>query len=109
MTDAPKTFAARLKQLRIQKGESLQEAANAVGISKAHFWQLEQGAAENPSRDLLEKLAKHYQRTVSYLVGEHSEDQGEIGALFRDLGELSPDQRKQILTLVDMMKKSNPR
>lgn len=109
MTDAPTTFAARLKQLRIRKGESLQIAATAVGISKAHFWQLEQGAAENPSRDLLERLAKHYQRTVSYLVGEHPEDQGEIGALFRDFGELSPDQREQILKLVDMMKKSNPR
>lgn len=106
MPEAPKTFAARLKQLRIKKGESLQDAATAVGISKPHFWQLEQGEGGNPTRELLQKLAGHYQQTVSYLVGEHSEDEGQIGALFRDLGELSDAQREQILTLVEMMKKS---
>jgi len=106
MTDAPKTFAARLKQLRMKNGESLQEAANAVGISKPHFWQLEQGEGGNPTRELLERLAKHYKRTVSYLIGDHPESEGEVGALFRDFSELSEAQREQILTLVEMMKKS---
>lgn len=106
MSDTPATFAARLKQLRMKRGESLQDAATAVGISKPHFWQLEQGEGGNPTRELLQRLANHYQRTVSYLVGESPEKEGEIGALFRDLGELSDQQRQQILVLVDMMKKS---
>lgn len=105
MSSAPQTFAARLKQLRMKKGESLNDAATAVGISKAHFWQLEQGG--NPTRELLEKLAGHYQRTVSYLVGEHPEEEGEIGALFRDFSKLNQDQRDQIMKLVEMMKLSN--
>jgi transcriptional regulator with XRE-family HTH domain len=106
MTDAPKTFAARLKQLRMRNGESLQDAATAVGISKPHFWQLEQGEGGNPTRELLERLANHYRRTVSYLVGDHPESEGEVGALFRDFGELTDAQREQILKLVEMMKKS---
>lgn len=107
MTATPQSFAARLKQLRMKKGESLQEAATAVGISKPHFWQLEQGEGGNPTRELLERLAKHYQRTVSYIIGEEPEAQGQVGALFRDLGELSDPQREQILALIEMMKKSN--
>lgn len=106
MSETPATFAARLKQLRIKRGESLQDAATAVGISKPHFWQLEQGEGGNPTRELLQRLAIHYQRTVSYLVGESPEIEGEIGALFRDLGELSDPQRQQILALVELMKKS---
>ena len=106
MADTPQTFAARLKQLRIKKGESLQVAATAVGISKPHFWQLEQGEGGNPTRELLERLAKHYQRTVSYIIGEEPESEGQIGALFRDLGQLSEPQRDQILALIEMMKKT---
>ncbi|MGN6225750.1 helix-turn-helix domain-containing protein [Pseudoxanthomonas sp.] len=106
MSDVPQTFAARLKQLRMKKGESLQQAADAVGISKPHFWQLEQGEGGNPTRELLERLARHYQRTVSYLIGELPEKEGEIGALFRDLGELSDPQREQVMALIQVMKKT---
>lgn len=107
MSDTPATFAARLKQLRMRKGESLNDAAMAVGISKQHFWQLEQGEGGNPTRELLQRLASHYQRSVSYLVGEHPEQEGQVGALFRDFKGLTDAQRDQILALVDMMKKSN--
>ena len=31
-------LAARLNQLRLRKGKSLQAVATAVGVSKAHVW-----------------------------------------------------------------------
>lgn len=105
MADTPVTFAARLKQLRIRKGESLQEAADAVSISKPHFWELEKGSSRNPSAELLQRLAAHYQQTVSYLVGEEPEEAGELGALFRDVRGLDKNELANLRALVDSMKK----
>jgi transcriptional regulator with XRE-family HTH domain len=104
MLETPATFAARLKQLRIRKGESLQKAADAVAISKPHFWELEKGESRNPSKELMERMAKHYQVTVAYLLGEQSEDEAKMGALFRDLRDLKPDQQANIRALIDSMK-----
>ena len=106
MADTPVTFAARLKHLRIRKGESLQTAADAVEISKPHFWELEKGSSRNPSADLLQRLASHYKVTVAYLVGEETEDAGMLGAMFRDLRGLSEDQQANIRALIDSMKHS---
>ena len=107
MADAPATFAARLKQLRIKSGESLQTAADAVAISKPHFWELEKGSSKNPSADLLQRLAGHYKVTVAYLVGEQTEDAGKLGALFRDVRGLDEDQLANLRALVDSMKRQS--
>ena len=45
------SFAARLHHLRLRKGYSLQKVADAIGISKAHVWNLEKGTSDNPSID----------------------------------------------------------
>ena len=63
-------IGARLKELRIRKGESLQQVADAVGASKPHIWELEAEKSANPSLDLLTKLAKHFSVPVSYIIEE---------------------------------------
>ena len=47
------TFGEPLHELRLGRGESLQDLANAVGVSKAHSWELEKGRSANPSYDLV--------------------------------------------------------
>lgn len=63
-------FGDRLRELRMRKGQSLQQVAYAIGASKAHVWELESNRSKNPSLDLLQKLANHYSTSVSYLVEE---------------------------------------
>ena len=36
-------LGVQITQLRLQKAESLQQVADAVGVSKAHIWELEKG------------------------------------------------------------------
>ena len=60
----------RLKELRVKKGQSLQQVADAIGSSKAHIWELESNRSQNPSLDLLQKLAGHYGTTVAFLINE---------------------------------------
>ena len=54
------TLAERMRQLRHQRRQSLQDVATAVGVSKAHVWELEQGRARNPSMQLVVRLADHF-------------------------------------------------
>jgi transcriptional regulator with XRE-family HTH domain len=62
------TMGDRLRELRLARGESLQKAATPVGCSKPHLWELERGITDNPTLDLLRRLAQHYGVTVSYLI-----------------------------------------
>ena len=52
------SFASKLNRLRNNKRQTLQEVADAVGVSKTHIWELEKGRAGNPTIDLVIKLAK---------------------------------------------------
>jgi hypothetical protein len=47
------SLGARLTPLRLAKGESLQQVADAVGVSKAHIWELAKGRTDNPSMALV--------------------------------------------------------
>ena len=60
----------KIKDLRAKKRESLQQVADAVGVSKAHIWDLERGTSANPSLELLKKLADHFKVTVAYLADD---------------------------------------
>ena len=77
-----------------QLGESLQQVADAVGVSKAHIWELEKGRADNPSMSLVTRLADHFGVSVASLVGEDllagDADPG-IARMFRQAGELEPE------------------
>ncbi len=65
-------LGARLKELRVRKGESLQQVADAVGASKPHIWELEVEKSKNPSLELLKSLAAHFEVPVSHLLDESS-------------------------------------
>ncbi len=67
------SIATKLQELRRKSGESLQQVADGVGVSKGHVWALEKGTADNPSLDLIRKLADHFNVTVTYLNDETAE------------------------------------
>jgi transcriptional regulator with XRE-family HTH domain len=102
------SFAKRLHELRIAKRLSLQDVANAAGISKAHVWNLEKGLADNPSMDLVVKLADLFRVRVADLVGENPDAPDEdpaVVAMFRDLKTLGERDREMIATLMEQMKR----
>lgn len=101
------SFARKLHDLRIARRLSLQQVADAVGISKAHVFNLEKGTTANPSMELVLKLAELFRVRVADLVGENPEadDQPqEMVAMFRDLKNLDPDDRETIRLMMDSLK-----
>lgn len=60
-------FATRLKELRAQRGYTLEELASLVGISKTQVGRWERG--QIPGADMVEKLAKTFSVSADYLLG----------------------------------------
>lgn len=60
----------RITDLRLKKSQSLQQVADAVGVSKAHIWEMEKGRADNPSMALVQRLADHFGVSMGFLVDE---------------------------------------
>ena len=98
------SLGLRIAGLRRKKGESLQEVADAVGVSKAHIWEIEKGRADNPSMALVGRLADHFGMSVAYLVGEDAaspDADPELQGMFRQAKKL--DARERAI-MADMMK-----
>ena len=94
---------ARLAELRLTSKQSLQQVGDAVGVSKAHIWELEKGRTDNPSMALVQRLADHFKVSVAFLVGEDieaSDADPDLQRMFRQASALGPTERA---ILDDMM------
>lgn len=97
------SFGARLMRLRMERDQSLQDVADAVGVSKAHIWELEKGRADNPTLHLITRLADHFGVTAAFLIGEDpaaSDANPELARMFRQAGSLK---REDVAILDDLM------
>lgn len=102
-------FGKRLHELRIRNAMSLQDVATAVGMSKAHVWNLEKELSENPSIELVVKLADLFRVRVADLVGENpaaTDEAPEMVAMFRDLKSLEERDRMTIQVLMAQLKRN---
>ena len=97
------SIAERLMVLRQAAGQSLQEVADAVGVSKAHVWELEKERSRNPSFDLVRKLAEHFGVTIEELSGASAlpdANHQTINRLHRKLVELHPEDLQLVEDMV---------
>lgn len=101
------SLGSKLTTLRLKKGGSLQEVADAVGISKAHYWELEKGKSKNPSADLVRRIADHFGVDVGFLIDNEKATVSEVElaqVFYRDLKSLSKQDRELILANIKMLK-----
>lgn len=100
------SLGAKLKELRLKKGESLQQVADAVGVSKAHIWELEGGKSTNPTVELVKGLADHFNVTVAFLVGENESPENAMALkFFREFeGELSEKDWDALRSIADRLR-----
>ncbi|HEX3756870.1 MAG TPA: helix-turn-helix transcriptional regulator [Rhizomicrobium sp.] len=96
MTKSPMTLGGKIAALRLNARESLQDVADAVGVSKAHIWELEKGRADNPSLGLVTRLADHFKVSIASLVGEDAKAKdadADIQRMFRQVSKLDAHER----------------
>lgn len=103
------SLSEKLKKLRQNTGQSLQQVANGVGVSKVHIWELEKGSSQNPSLDLLKALAAHFKVPINYFHEDQIEpEQAEALKFFREFdGELSEKDWQALRTMAEALKGKN--
>jgi len=101
------SIGARLAELRLRKGKSLQDVADVVGVSKTHVWQMEKGRSENPSIELLKRFADYFSVPVEFLIGTESTSLEDVEAqqFFRDFKSLSEEERKILKQTLNIFKR----
>jgi XRE family transcriptional regulator of biofilm formation len=57
----------KIREYRLQKGMTLKELADKVGISVGYLCHLEKGTRENPSINVIEKIANVLGKNISDL------------------------------------------
>ncbi len=90
-------FKNRIKQLRIQKSLTQDQAAQRLWVTKSTISAYEMGT-KYPSLDMLIKLAAMYNVTTDYLLGVDKKRQ-------IDITGLTPKQVEIINILIDELKK----
>lgn len=89
-------FAARLKEVREERGLTQAQVALAAGLQPsaiAHF----EAQRRKPSFDNVRRLAKALEVSADYLLGVPTV------TAFRDEDKLSPDDREYIQGLIDRL------
>ncbi|MDF2835881.1 MAG: transcriptional regulator [Paenibacillus sp.] len=60
----------RIKTLREKKGYSITKLADLAGVSKSYLSYIERNVQNNPSLQVLAKIAYHLDTNMEYLLGE---------------------------------------
>lgn len=60
----------KIKSLRMRKKYSITELSEKAKVSKSYLSYIERGIQENPSLQVLSRLAKTLDTTVEYLMGQ---------------------------------------
>jgi transcriptional regulator with XRE-family HTH domain len=94
-------IAGQLKHLRLRRGRSLQQVADAVGASKPHIWEIESGRS-NASLELVGKLSRYFEVSVSTLLGE-SPGTSESLVFGREFNSASDDVKRQIIEMTERL------
>ena len=85
----------RIKKLRMAERATIGEMSDAVGMSKAYLWSIENGTSANPSINILKKIAAFLNISVCAIIGDAGDD-----PMASDIEKLSPEDRKILKDLI---------
>lgn len=98
-------FGERIKQLRTERGLTLDQLAQATDSSKSYIWELENKNPPRPSAEKLSSIATALGVTVDFLMG--ADDQtladAEDKAFYRAYSTLPEDTRRQIREMAKIL------
>jgi transcriptional regulator with XRE-family HTH domain len=100
-----KTLGDKIRQLRKQKGYTLEKLGELTESSKSYIWELENRNPPRPSADKVAKIASALGVTAEYLVDPSetvSAPDAVDQAFFRKYRNMDPDTKEKIRRMVDL-------
>jgi len=105
------TIGGRIRALREKKEWSQYKLAKETEVQPSTISQIESGARQKPSIDVLQKIAKALSTTVNQLLGQASENDigdllqnDEVQMFFRNFQNLSEVDKEFIKKQVSLLK-----
>jgi transcriptional regulator with XRE-family HTH domain len=95
----------KIKQLRIEKGFTLEALAKLVGTGKSYIWEIEKGN-RNPSGLKLHQIAKHLDTTTEFLTDDTKdsmEKSSKEQVLLRKYRALNDKDKERIEKILDIL------
>ncbi len=99
------TFGKRIKELRTQKGKTLDQLASETASSKSYIWELENKDPPRPSAEKLATIAAALGVTTDYLIGreEVTLADAQDKAFFREYSQMDAETREKIRAMAKVL------
>jgi len=103
----PTRLGEKLRDLRKQRGLTLDQLASLAGLSKSYLWELENRESQRPSAEKLQSLADVLGVAASFFIEEdvrEPEEKHRDEAFFRNYQKLTPEAKEQLRKILDTFK-----
>ena len=98
----------KLRDLRKQRGLTLEKLADMAGLNKSYLWELENRESQRPSAEKLTALADALGVGTSFFLEDdlrEPEERHLDDAFFRGYKNLEPEAKAQLRKILDTFKK----
>lgn len=97
------TIGNKIKELRKNKGYTLDELADLAQSSKSYIWELENKNPPRPSAEKLAKIAKALGVTMDYFIdNEVTKEDATDQMFYRKYRQMDPEVKKKIRKMIDL-------
>jgi len=104
----PTRLGEKLRDLRKERGLTLDKLAEMANLSKSYLWELENRESQRPSAEKLTGLADALGVAATYFLEEDvraPEERHLDEAFFRNYQKLEPDAKEQLRKILNTFKK----
>lgn len=101
-------LGSKIRELRDNKGYTLEKLAELSGSSKSYIWELENKTAPRPSAEKLSKIAHQLGVTIEYLVDEDANitvEDATDSSFYRKYKKMDDKTKAKIRAMVDLWAK----
>ena len=105
----PTRLGEKLRDLRKERGLTLEKLAEQAGLSKSYLWELENRESQRPSAEKLTALGDALGVSTSYFLEEDArapEERHLDEAFFRGYQKLDADAKEQLRKILNTFKNS---
>jgi len=101
----PTTLGTKIKELREEKGYTLEKLAELTGSSKSYIWELENKAPPRPSAEKISKIAEKLGVTIEYLMDPEASitvEDASDARFYRKYQQMDEKTKAKIRSFVDL-------
>ena len=101
-------MAVKIKDLRKDKGFTLEQLAEKTGSGKSYIWEIESRGIKRPSAEKLTAIAQALETSAEFLINNdmtEPTDEMKKAVFFRKFESLGEDEQQKIEDIIDAWSK----